>query len=172
MRKKICITGPWIIKSFIVRASNDTFSILICFVINNFGWIPPGKTYWRDRLSTISLLFKVACFVTLLNIIFSIKWSDLNYIVKGGQLYWALPFSKASSIQPIWLMALFDAAAHHWIDRGQTHLQILGHDYKTFQCGDLIPHDQIPTDYPNDQIPESTIDYTFYDWQGNSHFYT
>jgi hypothetical protein len=42
--------------------------------------------YLSTRLSTIDLLVKMACFVKNKNI-FSIKTSDLNDIVQGGQSY-------------------------------------------------------------------------------------
>ncbi len=50
-------------------------------------------------LSTINLLIKVACFVNNVNDIFNINGADLNMLVQGGQLYWAIPFSKVSLVQ-------------------------------------------------------------------------
>jgi hypothetical protein len=54
----------------------------------------PGNTNWGERLGTVDLLFKVACFVNNVNHIFNIKGADLNKLVQGGQLYWPFPFSK------------------------------------------------------------------------------
>ncbi len=56
------------------------------------------NTNWRERLSTVELLIREAWFVTKVNNIFSIKWADLNWLVQGGQLYWAFPFRKSSLV--------------------------------------------------------------------------
>jgi hypothetical protein len=60
--------------------------------------VKPGNPHWRGRLITIDLLMKVAYFVKGNKFLLS-KVADLNYLIQGGQLYWAFPFSKRSTIQ-------------------------------------------------------------------------
>ncbi len=50
----------------------------------------------EGRLSTVDLLIKVACFVKEVKIFSIQKGADLNWLVQGGQLYSAFPFSKTS----------------------------------------------------------------------------
>ncbi len=45
------------------------------FVLGKFSKVGPGNTNWRERLSTVDLLDKVACFVTKVINIFDIKTS-------------------------------------------------------------------------------------------------
>ncbi len=47
-------------------------------------------------LSTIDLHINVVCFVKNIHDIFIIKRAYLNWLVQGGKLYWAFPFSKTS----------------------------------------------------------------------------
>ncbi len=51
-----------------------------------------GKTNWRENLSTIDLLFKVARLVKSKQCFQYQK----QLIVQGGQSYWTFPFSKGS----------------------------------------------------------------------------
>jgi len=51
-------------------------------------------------MKTVDLLIKVVCFIKEVNKFFSIKGADLNWLVVGGKLYWAFPFSKTSLVGP------------------------------------------------------------------------
>ncbi len=57
------------------------------FVFEAHMSVLPGNTYRREKLSTIDLLLKVACFVKVLTMFTILKATHLNRLVLGGQLY-------------------------------------------------------------------------------------
>jgi hypothetical protein len=58
----------------------------------------PRNLHRRERVSTIHLLVKIACFVNKKKYIIIIKAPDLNLLVQGGQLYRSFPFSNDSLV--------------------------------------------------------------------------
>jgi hypothetical protein len=101
-------------KSFLTLAPGEIFWLSLMFISNakaytcgankvapRWGLHTPGTTNWRERLSTVDFLIKVAGFVRKVSNVFNIKWVNipnaqckrveyLNSLVQGGQLYWAL----------------------------------------------------------------------------------
>ena len=84
-----------------------TLSVIMLSVtmLSVISWVLWHQLKWR--LSTVDPLIKVACFVTKVKNICSIKmrWSKLVSTMLV-QSYWAFPFSKGSLAKPTTLVAL------------------------------------------------------------------
>ncbi len=65
-----------------------------------------GTPNWGGRLTTIDPI-KLACFCKKCKWYFYYKkGAELNYLVQGGQMYWAFPFNKTSLDKLVQLLSL------------------------------------------------------------------
>ncbi len=103
----LIVVAPFITQEILTCLhSNATFistkglnKLTLTFWIECLLIAESGNTNLRERLSTIDLLIKVACFLTRVITFLNIKQNDMNELVQGGQPYWAFPFSKTSLVE-------------------------------------------------------------------------
>ncbi len=76
------------------------FQTVVSYVVPFFDSLEvypkPGNTNLRGMLSTVDLPIQIACLIKKKIMLSISKAKDLNWLIQGGQLYWAFPLNKGS----------------------------------------------------------------------------